>query len=91
MIFFVRSQWMTLANEMKINFLSLSKMLIKLKGHPRLVHALSTLYSKLVNRKVDAFTEILVTCGAYEALFASIFGFVLANVLNFYRSTNLCM
>lgn len=33
------------------------------KGHPRLVHALSALYSKLINRKIDPFNEILVTSG----------------------------
>ncbi|XP_046985037.1 kynurenine aminotransferase isoform X1 [Schistocerca americana] len=43
-------------------------------GHPRLISALSKLYSKLIGRSIDAQSEILVTCGAYEALFASILG-----------------
>lgn len=46
------------------------------QGHVRLVQALSTLYSKLVERKIDPFTEILVTSGAYEALYAAIQGHV---------------
>nr|APA34035.1 seminal fluid protein [Nilaparvata lugens] len=43
-------------------------------GHVRLVNALSKLYSKLIGRPIDAFSEILVTSGAYEALFSSIGG-----------------
>lgn len=47
-------------------------------GHPRLVKALSTLYTKLLNRTtpIDANKEALVTVGAYEALFTAIMGFV---------------
>lgn len=45
-------------------------------GHPRLVNALSVLYSQLLNRKIDPFTEVLVTTGAYEALYAAIQGHV---------------
>ncbi|XP_058460727.1 kynurenine aminotransferase [Malaya genurostris] len=45
-------------------------------GHPRLVQALSNLYSQLVNRDINPMTEILVTVGAYEALFATIQGHV---------------
>lgn len=41
-------------------------------GHPRLVQAISKLYSKLVNREINANTEVLVTVGAYEALYATI-------------------
>jgi len=36
------------------------------------VNALSKLYSNLINRKIDPLNEILVTVGAYEALFCSI-------------------
>ncbi|RZF39995.1 hypothetical protein LSTR_LSTR002398 [Laodelphax striatellus] len=43
-------------------------------GHVRLVNALSKLYSKLIGRPIDAFSEILVTSGAYEALFSCIGG-----------------
>lgn len=45
-------------------------------GHPPLVQQLSSLYSKLLSRGVDANEEILVTVGAYQALFYSIFAFV---------------
>ncbi|XP_071447831.1 kynurenine aminotransferase isoform X2 [Hetaerina americana] len=45
-------------------------------GHPRLVAALSRLYSQLVRRPIDSQTEILVTSGAYEALFSTIQGHV---------------
>lgn len=38
----------------------------------RLVNALSKLYSSLINRKIDPLNEILVTVGAYEALFCTI-------------------
>lgn len=44
------------------------------QGHLRLVKALSQLYSKVVGRSIDAATEVLVTAGAYEALFATIMG-----------------
>lgn len=43
-----------------------------LQGHPRLVQVLSTLYSKLVGRKIDPLNEILITSGAYEALYSAI-------------------
>lgn len=45
-------------------------------GHPRLVQALGKLYSQLVGRELNPMTEILVTSGAYEALYASIQGHV---------------
>lgn len=47
-----------------------------LKGHPRLVNALSKLYSKLIGREINPQTEILVGAGAYEALFATICGHI---------------
>lgn len=43
-------------------------------GHPRLVQALAGLYSKVIDRKIDANSEVLVTVGAYEALYAAIQG-----------------
>lgn len=46
------------------------------QGHPRLVTALSSLYSQLVNRTINPLTEVLVTTGAYEALYSSIQGHV---------------
>lgn len=45
-------------------------------GHPRLVQALSRLYSMLIKREIDPMTEVLVTVGAYEALYATIQGHV---------------
>jgi len=45
-------------------------------GHPRLVNALSTLYSRLIDRPINAQKEILVTVGAYEALFCAFLGHV---------------
>jgi len=46
------------------------------QGHPRLVNALSKLYSKLIGREINPQTEILVGAGAYEALFATICGHI---------------
>ena len=37
---------------------------------------LSKLYSPLVGKQIDPLTEVLVTCGAYEALYSSITGHV---------------
>ncbi|XP_046443032.1 kynurenine aminotransferase-like [Daphnia pulex] len=45
-------------------------------GHPRLIQALSKLYSQHIGRTIDPLTEILVTGGAYEALFCTIMGCV---------------
>merc|ERR1719342_125174 len=47
-------------------------------GHPRLVNALSELYTKLLDRpsSLDPMKEVLVTDGAYEALFTAILGHV---------------
>jgi len=43
-------------------------------GHPRLVNAIAALYSKLIERELDPITNVLVTAGAYEALFCTIMG-----------------
>ncbi|VVC26954.1 Hypothetical protein CINCED_3A015005 [Cinara cedri] len=43
-------------------------------GHARLVKALADLYSKLIDRKIDPMNEIMVTVGAYEALYCAIQG-----------------
>lgn len=43
-------------------------------GHPRLVNAIAKLYSKLLDRTLDPNKEVLVTSGAYEALYATLQG-----------------
>lgn len=47
-------------------------------GHPRLVQAISNLYTKLLNTNhtINPATEVLVTDGAYEALYTAILGHV---------------
>ncbi|KAG0720463.1 Kynurenine--oxoglutarate transaminase 3 [Chionoecetes opilio] len=45
-------------------------------GHPRLINALSKIYSKVVGREINPMSEVLVTAGAYEALFSTIMGLV---------------
>jgi aspartate/methionine/tyrosine aminotransferase len=41
-------------------------------GHPRLVQAISQIYSPLFGRALDPLSEIVVTVGATEAIFATI-------------------
>ncbi|KAH0564452.1 kynurenine aminotransferase-like [Cotesia glomerata] len=43
-------------------------------GHPRLVNILGKLYSQVLNRHIDPFSEVLVTVGAYEAVYAALQG-----------------
>ena len=45
-------------------------------GHPRLINAIASLYTHFLNRSnsIDSQTEVLVTDGAYEALFCAIMG-----------------
>lgn len=45
-------------------------------GHPRLVNAISKLYSQLLNRHVDPQKEVLVTIGAYESIFCIFNAFI---------------
>lgn len=42
----------------------------------RLVQALSKLYSGLVGKELDPLSDILITSGAYEALYSTIMGHV---------------
>ncbi len=48
------------------------------QGHPRLINALAPVYERLLGRQspLDVNKEILVTDGAYEALFTAIMGLV---------------
>ncbi|XP_033229359.1 kynurenine--oxoglutarate transaminase 3 isoform X2 [Belonocnema kinseyi] len=43
-------------------------------GHPRLVNAVAKLYSKILKRDLDPNNEVLITAGAYEALYDTIMG-----------------
>ncbi|XP_017893532.1 kynurenine--oxoglutarate transaminase 3 isoform X2 [Ceratina calcarata] len=43
-------------------------------GHPRLVNVIAKLFSRLLNRTLDPNNEILITSGAYEALFSTLQG-----------------
>ncbi|CAB3221695.1 unnamed protein product [Arctia plantaginis] len=45
-------------------------------GHPKLVQSIGKLYSPLISRDLDPQNEILVTVGAYEALYSAILGYV---------------
>ncbi|PVD21529.1 hypothetical protein C0Q70_17327 [Pomacea canaliculata] len=45
-------------------------------GHPRLIQALAKLFSPFLKRNIDAFTEILLSVGAYGSLFCIIQGLV---------------
>jgi len=45
-------------------------------GHVRLVYALSKLYSGLVGQQLNPLSDILITSGAYEALYSTIMGHV---------------
>nr|XP_054918975.1 kynurenine aminotransferase-like isoform X2 [Dermacentor andersoni] len=46
------------------------------QGHLRLVNALAKMYSRLTGRQIDPQKEVLVTVGAYEALYTTILGLV---------------
>lgn len=43
-------------------------------GHPSLVKILAQLYSKMINREINPFTEVLITAGAMTALLVTIYG-----------------
>ena len=45
-------------------------------GHPRLVNALAAVYSPVFGRELDPLTEIVVTTGATEGIFATMQGLV---------------
>ncbi|XP_030374949.1 kynurenine--oxoglutarate transaminase 3 isoform X1 [Scaptodrosophila lebanonensis] len=45
-------------------------------GHVRLVQALGKLYSGLIGRELNPLNDILITSGAYEALYSTIMGHV---------------
>ncbi|XP_023933141.1 kynurenine--oxoglutarate transaminase 3-like [Lingula anatina] len=45
-------------------------------GHPRLVQAISKMFSPLHGRTIDPMNEIIVTVGAYGALYCTIMGLI---------------
>ncbi|KAK2153109.1 hypothetical protein LSH36_307g03010 [Paralvinella palmiformis] len=45
-------------------------------GHPRLVNVLSVLYSRLIQRDIHPMDEILITVGAYGALYCAVQGLI---------------
>ena len=45
-------------------------------GHPRLVNALAAVYSPVFERELDPLTQIVVTTGATEGIFATVQGLV---------------
>ncbi|CAG2123328.1 unnamed protein product, partial [Medioppia subpectinata] len=45
-------------------------------GHPRLVNALSELYSRLTGLKIEPMTDVLITSGAYQALYCAFAAYV---------------
>lgn len=45
-------------------------------GHPRLVNAIASFYSKLVNQNINPKTEVLISIGAYESIFCAINAFI---------------
>jgi len=52
------------------------KWCIYFQGHPRLVNALSVLYSRLIQRDIHPMDEILITVGAYGALYCAVQGLI---------------
>ncbi len=45
-------------------------------GHPRLVNALAAVYSPVFDRELDPLTEIVVTTGATEGIYATVQGLI---------------
>ncbi|XP_077986429.1 kynurenine aminotransferase-like [Glandiceps talaboti] len=45
-------------------------------GHPRLIQALSKLYSQLIGQDINPNTDILCTVGAYDSLFCCFMGLI---------------
>ena len=43
-------------------------------GHPRLVNALAAVYSPVFDRELDPLTQIVVTTGATEGIYATVQG-----------------
>lgn len=66
------------ANQSESNAVNLNNQYTRSFGHPRLIKALVEYYRQFrsFDRLENAQTQVLVTVGAYEALFASIMAFV---------------
>lgn len=45
--------------------------LLFLQGHPHLVNSLATFFSRLVGHEINPLEDILITVGAYQALFCA--------------------
>lgn len=41
------------------------------QGHPRLVQSLATFFSRVTGHEIDPLEDVLVTVGAYQALFCA--------------------
>ena len=62
--------------EEKVNGPNVNSFSCLLQGLPRLVQALSKLYSPHLGREVDPMSEILISVGAYGSLYCTIQGLI---------------
>lgn len=52
------------------------KLFYRFKGHIRLVNAIANVYGRLLNHEINPMNEVLITVGAYNALFYAVFGLI---------------